>query len=217
MDIYIDESGDLGFSLGSSRYFVVAYLITDDSAPITRVMRRFLGRSRTRKKFAGKELKFSNSNDGIRAQVLTKLLNVDWNAGLIILEKDKVAPNLRKIPDVLYNFAILESLMRDLLSFYDNVSPINIYIDRSKDSARAEAFNNYARDKASYTWRVVLNKKTRFNSRFLVVEHCFSHSNKCIQVADFIAGAAFQKYERSNPSFFDIIGGRVTKETYLWR
>jgi hypothetical protein len=75
VDIYIDESGDLGFKLGSSKFFIHAYLITNDSEPIRRVMKRFLG------------------------------------------------------------------------------------------------------------------NKTRFNSKYLHVEHCFSHSNKCIQVGDFIAGA----------------------------
>ena len=51
MDVYVDESGDLGFSLGSSRFFVVSYLMAGDSEPIRRVMKRFLGRSRTRKRW----------------------------------------------------------------------------------------------------------------------------------------------------------------------
>lgn len=217
MDIYIDESGDLGFKLGSSKFFIHAYLITNDSEPIRRVMKRFLGRSITKKRYAGKELKFSNSNDKIRTQVLTKLLNVSWTAGLVVLEKAKVKSNLRGIPDILYNYTILEFLMRDILSFYNNTTQINIYIDRSKGKNRAEAFNTYAQDKASYIWKRVLDKKSRFNSKYLHAEHCFSHSNKCIQGSDFIAGAAFQKYERNNPVFLNIIATRVTKETYLWR
>jgi len=216
VDIYVDESGDLGFSLGSSRFFIVSYLICDNSTPIVRVMKRFLGRSKTKKRYAGKELKFSGSRSEIREQILTKLLNVEWTAGLIILEKDQVKANLRKIPDVLYNYTILEFLMRDLLSFYDNIAPINIHIDRSKDRTRAEAFNLYAFDKASYIWQQVLKRKTPFNLGNLTVEHCYSHSNKCVQVADFIAGAAFQRYERGNSTFLDIINTRITKETYLW-
>ncbi len=217
MDIYVDESGDLGFSLGSSRFFVVAYLMTGNSAPIVRVMKRFLGRSRTRKMYAGREFKFSNSNPEIRAQLLGKLLNVEWRAGLIIMEKGKVAEDLRGIPETLYNYTILESLMKDVLSHYDNVAPLNFYIDRSKDKARAEAFNKYALEKASYTWRKVLKNRARFSSENLRVEHCNSNSNKCIQVADFIAGAAFQKYERDDSFYLNIIGERVSKETYLWR
>lgn len=217
VDIYVDESGDLGFSLGSSRFFVVSYLMTNNTAPIERVMKRFLGRSKTKKKFAGKELKFSNSSPDIREQVLIKLLNVDWTTGLIILEKAKVEPNLRKIPDVLYNYTILEFIMKDILSFYDNNSSINIHIDRSKDKSRADAFNIYAYDKASYIWQQVLKKKRPFNLGNLTVEHCYSHSNKCIQIADFIAGAAFQYYERENPTYLDIIKTRITKKTYLWR
>jgi hypothetical protein len=191
VDVYIDESGDLDFKLGSSKFFIIAYLITNDSEPIKRVMKRFLGRSITKRRYAGKELKFSNSNDEIRTQVLTKLLNVNWTAGLIVLEKAKVKPNLRGIPDILYNYTILEFLMRDILSFHNNTTQINIYIDRSKDKNRAEAFNIYAQNKASYIWKRVLDNNSRFNSKYLHVEHCFSHSNKCIQGGDFIAGAAF--------------------------
>jgi hypothetical protein len=123
VDIYVDESGDLGFSLGSSRFFVVAYLMTGDSAPIVRVMKRFLGRSRTRKRYAGRELKFSNSSREVRERLLGKLLGVEWRAGLIVMEKGKVAPDLRTIPERLFNYAILESLMRDILGAYDNTPP----------------------------------------------------------------------------------------------
>jgi len=217
VDIYVDESGDLGFSSGSSRFFVVSYVMTDDPVPIERVMKRFLRRSRIIKRYAGRELKFSNSSREVREQVLRKLMNIPWTTGLIVLDKNQVDDKLRKIPDVLYNYTLLEYIMRDLLSFYDNVVPLNIHIDKSKNQARADAFNVYAFDKASFVWHQVLKRKKPFNLANLSIEHCFSHSNKCVQVADFVAGAAFQKYERGNFSFIDIIDERVTKETYLWR
>jgi hypothetical protein len=94
--------------------------------------------------------------------------------------------------------------------------PLNFYIDKSKDKARVDAFDSYALEKATYTWKNVLRRKTGLNVERFTFEHCHSHSNKCIQVADFVAGAAFHRYERGDPVYIDAITERISKETYLW-
>jgi len=38
--IYLDESGDLGFVLGSSAYFVITFLVTKDKKPIKRAVQK---------------------------------------------------------------------------------------------------------------------------------------------------------------------------------
>jgi hypothetical protein len=216
VDVYVDESGDLGFNRGSSRYLIIAYLITDDSEAIKRVLKKYLHGAK-RKRLTRKELKFSNSNKQVRQQVLSKLLEADWNAGLIILDKSLVKPELKEAPDALYNYTLLESLMRDLLDVYDNASPINIYVDRSKNKRKIRDFNIYAQGKASYIWGAILRRPVAFNLEKLRIEHPTSTENRCIQAADFVSGAAFQKYERGDSTFLDIISGRISRETLLWR
>lgn len=74
-------------------------------------------------------------------------------------------------PDALYNFTIIEYLMKDILSFYDNRAPLNIFIDRSKKRERAEAFDQYALDRANYIWGATHKRGLGFNSKQLRIEH----------------------------------------------
>lgn len=42
MDVYVDESGDLGFSPKSTKFFIIAFLTCDSSFNIRKEMSRLL-------------------------------------------------------------------------------------------------------------------------------------------------------------------------------
>jgi hypothetical protein len=76
MQVYIDESGDLGFSSKSTRFFVVSFMITRNHMIIDLALKRILKKLHKRKKYSQRssELKFSNSNNAVKNIVLKKIM-----------------------------------------------------------------------------------------------------------------------------------------------
>ena len=72
--VYADESGDLGFSEKASKVFIIAYVIPYQEWALRTALRRLLKRLRGRRKFSGKELKFSRDSDKIRQAVFKKII-----------------------------------------------------------------------------------------------------------------------------------------------
>jgi len=77
MHIFLDESGDLGFSEKSQPYFVIAILITKDKKPIENCIKRVRQRKLPKKYKNKPELKYRNSNHIIRRSVLKCLSKRD--------------------------------------------------------------------------------------------------------------------------------------------
>lgn len=103
VDIYLEESGDLGFTFpGSSHHLVVAAMATNDSKDLSRIPKK------ARKKLhiigMDKELKISNSGEGIRNYFLNEINKVDclvvWGA----INKHNVSNHLREDSTYLYNY-----------------------------------------------------------------------------------------------------------------
>ncbi len=89
MDVYVDESGDLGFKPNATKYFVVAFLTCDSSLDMRKEMTRLLKKLHQKGQYhySRNELKFSKMNDLCRKIVLQKISGVDCYKGVIIVEK----------------------------------------------------------------------------------------------------------------------------------
>ena len=216
MHVFIDESGDLGFSSKASNFFVAAYVVPENPWVIRRRLKRLLGRLHKRRRYSGSELKFSNSNNRVRLHVLGKCQEMEWIAGLIILEKRKVKPELREIPNQLYNYLIVNYLMKRVLQWLDPLDRLILCIDRSLSKSNREAFDTYVRDKASWVWNVELERKSPLIKNQITISHDRSQDECCLQLADYVAGAAFQKYERNRDDYFSLLGDKVAAFNYLW-
>jgi len=66
--IFLDESGDLGFTPNSSKYFIVACICVDREKTVNRCIKTV--HQGLSKKYKKTELKFSNSSDHTRRRVL---------------------------------------------------------------------------------------------------------------------------------------------------
>jgi len=219
MYVYIDESGDLGFSSKSPRFFVVAYLTLDYPFEITKLMKRLLKRLHERKEYARgyNELKYSNSKDIVRQRVLEKICKYNVKVGFVVLEKAKVKPELRKNPAVLYNFVIVDSIMKNILPKLTSNDKLYIIVDRSLSRLSADAFNNYAINKASWLMTVQWRQTEQIKLSNIEVRHENSQKEPCLQAADFLAGACFHKYEHKNDCYYRIIENKVEHFNYLWK
>ena len=216
LHVYVDESGDLGFSKSSTKFFIAAYVQCDTFNTIHVESKRSLKRLHQRKKYsrARSELKFSRMNDYCRKYFLKKLLNLDLNLGVVILEKKLVRQNLRTNSRILYNWCVVHHIMSSLASEINGNNKLNIVFDKSLPKWRIKEFNLYVTNKAS--WLLSL-KGEPLPENCITLDHVASHNDPCLQAADTIAGAFFQKYERKNNSYSDLIDDKVGFQKYLWK
>ena len=216
MDIFIDESGDLGFTRKSSNFFIVSYLMVDNSISLHNYMKKLLRKMHKKRIYSGSEFKFTNSNHATRLECLQLFLTQDWTSGIIVLEKRRTNPGLRSNTNMLYNYVIVHNVIKNILSLVDPNEDINIYVDRSLSKLNRDSFDRYIEYKASWIWNIKLNKASQLRPDQIKIKHVNSEKDNCIQLSDYIAGAAFQKYERNNDVYYNTIEKRIIKFDYLW-
>jgi len=218
MYVYVDESGDLGFSQRSTRFFVVAYLCVEQPFELTKKMKRLLKKLHKKKMYARgyNELKFSNSKDTIRVKVLETIYKSEVDIGYIVLEKAKVKPELQNKRTTLYNFVVVDRIMKNIIPLINPMTELNIIIDKSLPRSSRLAFNNYAKNKASWLFKIRWGQINSIMLSNIKVQHVNSQKEPCLQATDFLAGACFHKYEYGNDFYYRIISGKVKYFDYLW-
>jgi hypothetical protein len=152
LDVYVDESGDLGFSDQSTKFFVVAYLMCNSSSHIRVSMKRLLKRLHERRKYhrSHSELKFSRMSHDCRRFVLAKIAEYHCSIGIVVVEKIRVRENLRKDLTILYSYLVVHNIISDLLPLLESKTRVRITFDKSLSKRRIDSFNHYIREKASY-------------------------------------------------------------------
>jgi hypothetical protein len=216
LHVFVDESGDLGFSKTSAKYFVVAYVECNAPIKIRTDLKRLLKHlhqkgiySRSRN-----ELKFSRMDNYCRKKVLQKITECDASLGVVVMEKARVKPDLRKDPTILYNWSVVHNIMLSLIPQITAGNKIQITFDKSLPMWKINKFNSYATDKAKY----LLNEQgNNFPTDCISLNHMTSEREFCLQAADAVAGAYFQKHEKQNDEYVKIIEHKVGFFKYLWK
>lgn len=216
LNVYVDESGDLGFSKKSTKFFIITYIASDSSSILRTKMKRILKKLHNKKKyhFSRNELKFSRMNTYCRKLVLEKLCPSDLEIGVVVVEKKHVKKELREDLTILYNWLLVHHIMSALLPRMEAGQKINIVFDKSLPKKRIIAFNRYLMDKVSY---LSYRDGSDLALDCIYSEHIDSEIEPCLQAADAVAGAYFQKYEREDSQFVAIIKDKISSFTYLWR
>lgn len=111
--IFIDESGDLGFTERSTKYYVIASVETRNLLNLTRIIKRVRKTLRKKRKNIP-ELKFARSDDVIRKRLLKKAVEEDLTFSAIVLQKYVV---LKDEKDELHK--CLADFIAELLNEYD--------------------------------------------------------------------------------------------------
>src|SRR3989344_9462781 len=90
--LFLDESGELGFKLTSSRYFLIAILSCDEYEikRVKKIIKRIRTRKLKKKLKELVELKANNTSKQIREAVLKKLNSLSIEIYTIILDKRQV-------------------------------------------------------------------------------------------------------------------------------
>lgn len=142
MKIYIDESGDLGFTERSSPYFVIAALIVHDPLAIRRCFAK-VRRNKLKKKYKElPEFKFNNSGPVIKKRILACIASADVDIAYSVLRKEQVYLHLRSNHQIVYNY-LTASLISHIIQRFHDGSRVEITVDKSLNGIQREAFDQY--------------------------------------------------------------------------
>jgi len=203
--IYLDESGDLGFGRGGTKYFTIAFVIVE--API--LFRRCVKAVKIKYGIPrGVELKGYTTRKIIKEDLLHRFLKLDMEVHAITVKKENVEPKLRKDTNILYNYMVGLSLVERILQEPAGAKVV-INVDRRIISITSGFnFNQYLRYKIWY--------ERERRDIDLEIHHLDSHAAYAIQGIDVICNSIFRKYSSNNYALFNVIRGKVKNDKKLF-
>jgi len=191
---FIDESGTVGVP-GGSHFLVVALLNTGQPRPIELIIRRAL------KKFGPSlsdgEFKASKFKDKANRRLLEILAKEDISIFATIVNQSVITKPPEEMEKI-YRQAVAKTIYR-LVERYPRV---NICLDRryTNKRHRFELETNIREAIQDLPQKVILIRQENSTNR------------KELQAVDAISWAFFQKYERNEVSFYDIISSKIVNE-----
>jgi len=195
---FLDESGDVGYAEGSSHNLVVAIVVTDNPARLRKVTTRTRkGLSKRRKDIP--EFKAFKTDVRIIRRLLRHTAKTECEIVAFVADK-KVGGDLDD-PESLYRQLCALAVKRCL----EKHPQLSLCVDKRYT-------NPHLREKQN---RGILNGISSVQQAVLVVEHSESKRESALQVADAVAWALFQKYERGDDSFYTLVKDKIVIEE-LW-
>jgi len=204
MYIYLDESGDLGFTKKSSKHFVIAVLAITDPITLRRRLRKYRMKLRKKDKRIA-EFKFNRASPKIRTEILEIINAENLSLGFVYLNKDRVYPRLHDKKRELY--AYMTRRLMDKFLFEPDDSQITLIVDRLFARSGRDNFDTY----------IDRNIRKMFESlRKIEIKHISSEQDLCLQAVDFVCGAVSYKYRHNDSRYFDIIKKKFREKQELF-
>jgi hypothetical protein len=205
--VYIDESGDLGFDHGGTRFFIITALLAKDektNAQLLRISKKVRERSLTKQVMKTSELKFSNSSPLIRERFLSRMDKLDVDVFSLIIEKRFTDKRLQEKLPVLYNY-LIKILLEKIFHNISLREKVIVCLDRSMSASQRMNFETYVSTALLDIFRVLPEVEIR---------HEDSSRNGGLQVVDFACGAFGYKYNTMHLSgdamrYIDIFSTKI--------
>jgi hypothetical protein len=205
MHIYLDESGDLGFSERSTKFLTIAYVVMDSTTHFRRSVKKVkmkYGISRET------ELKGSETRFSIKQDLLTRFSTQDITVHAITVNKTNVDTKFQKDTNILYNYMVGLSLVPVIL----------------RQSADARVYVNVDRRTISITSGFKFNEYLKYKIWYegkrpdiaLEIHHLDSHEDYGIQGIDVVCNSIYRKYNSRNYTLFNIIRKKVKTDRRLF-
>ncbi len=207
VEVYIDESGDLGFSSGSSKNFIIEAMIAPNKINFQRIVKK----ANEKLKIAGKcqaEVKFNNSNTNIRHFFIDRFCATECQVVWYAVQKTRVNADLRRKKDKLYNY-MCGKVMGSVFSSV-HTKNLNVIIDK-RPGGRAER-NDFDR----YITGILDGQHLGMFPPELKLSHYDSCNNAGLRVNDFVAGSIFQHLERRDDQYYSKFENKVIIGRKLW-
>jgi len=205
MYVYLDESGDLGFGQGGSRYFTIAFVVMENHVPFRRCVKKVKVKHHIPREV---ELKGNTTRLLIKEDLLNSFAKLDIEIHAITVKKTNVEPKLQKDSNILYNYMVGLSLVERILEEPRDANVV-INVDRRIISITSGfKFNEYLKYKVWYE-----GKRPDIG---LGINHLDSHEAYAIQGIDVICNSIFRKYNSNNYKLFNIIKDKVKNDRKLF-
>lgn len=197
--IYIDESGDLGNSYSSSKYFVIAATIVDNPKRLTALVKKI------RRKYGkflhnSPEIKANKTDKYVLKKILGRINNIDCEVYAIFLDKR----NLDKIPNFYKYHELYDELASKLAEKIKITSSTCIIVDKSK--FRHDHINNFN--------NLFSSRLDNDDNHQISIHHGDSINYKGLQIADIIAWSVFKSLEKKDKQYIDLIENKNIFEVY---
>jgi len=205
MYIYLDESGDLGFGQGGTKYFTITFIVLENPVLFKRCVKQVKVKYNIPRHV---ELKGCNTRENIKKDLLSRFAKLDIEVHGITVRKKNVYPKLHINTNILYNYMVGLSLVERILEEPKDARVV-IDVDRRIISLTSGfKFNEYLKYKVWY-------EKERQDIN-LEINHLDSHEAYAIQGIDVICNSVFRKYSSKSYTLFNIIRGKVKSDKGLF-
>jgi hypothetical protein len=195
LNIFLDESGDLGWSEKSSKHLVIGTVCTRRPRRFRKLMKRLKNEFEIP---LNQELKAVDASARARHALLGMLAaDKECYCRAMVVYKPNVMPSLKKHPNLVYNYAtglLLAPYISKLSSVVLSVDPREQKVDAPR------TFDDYLRTKLYAECE---------SSVDLRIHRPESSTSPGIQVADFLCNAVFRHFERGETACWGAIRGRL--------
>lgn len=216
MVVFMDESGELGFSQGSSNHYVITCLYSEDSKRLANRFRRYkarLIRAGWPKELEPKAATLFNSrrdqkvpnsftykNDPVPEIIrfLSGLGEQEISIDAIVINKRNIEARLRTLPfGILHNYFAGQILLSQITQY----DPLHLFVDqRSKERHHHLHFDGYIETRA------YMEKGERFD---FSIRHEDSRKVYGLSTVDYVSWAINRAYEFRDPRFFKCIRRKI--------
>ncbi|MFH0815425.1 MAG: DUF3800 domain-containing protein [Methanobacteriota archaeon] len=202
--VFVDESGDLGFSERSTRHFVMCAVATENPIRLSRIVKKVRSKNLGTGLRDLPELKFHQSRESTRKCLLDLLASEDVNIWYVSLDKRSMIGAPPERQNEMYNYLagfIVERMIKQ------RSRRIVLCLDRCMSKANRTRFDARVSKKKESVSESLGKLPTT-----LSIDHVASESVPGVQVADFVAGAIYAKYEHGDSRYYDIIESKISEE-----
>jgi hypothetical protein len=210
--VFVDESGDLGFGQGSSKYITIGALVTTHPEIVQRIPQRIRKRRLKKSLLQKPELKFHNSSPDIRKRVLKMVVALeDLSIASITVNKIGMPDGLRHSPERFYD-CICGELLADIIVARGGRGAYKVVFDARPHNRPP----NY--DFGGRIGAIVERELTRLGLLpvRINVSVIDSHNSGGLQTADFVVGSIQRKHARDDCSYYGIIAPAIVVEKMLF-
>ena len=207
--IFMDESGDLGFhkEKKNSRYFIITFLFIDNKKHLDKIAKKiFSWLSKKSVKVSWWVLHCNKEKPTTRIRLLSLCQKLDMHLMTIYLNKSKVYTNLQNEKHLLYNYVV--NILLDRITT-KKIIPTKHTIEfiasrRETSKLLNQNFLGYLqKNMASKPFTLDFHIKTPLQE-------------KGLQIVDFCCWAIFQKYEKQEESYYNLIKPLIIEEKWLF-
>lgn len=205
INLYIDESGNLGNEMG--RYFLICALEIDSSikSSITKRAGRVICRFKEKNNIPKTtELKGFSLNKEKRNELLDKILYKGIKVRYIVLDLKQTTILLSKPDDknACFNY-LIQLIVKQIINELPDIEKINLFLDNrsvkigNRLSLKPYLYNKLVLEQLETKQNV---KRIEFDITYLESESCY-----LIQWADIIANSLYKKYNSNEDLYYQKI------------